>query len=159
MCRLTYLVILTPPFHVLRPRHSRLLLLSPATLAPLVASSPVQPVPGEAWRRGPGEQAGGLGDGQRDHAGVGWGRLAGPDRERGLDAGAVPEQGGGDGADGQSGHDQHGVAGDRGVEADLDWSRPKQSLEVVTHYGASTGFRPRSSLRIRGIRWLAGGCR
>jgi hypothetical protein len=40
-----------------------------------------------------------------------------------------------------------------------DWSRPKESLEVVAHYGASTGFRPRSSLRIRGIRWLAGGCR
>jgi hypothetical protein len=40
-----------------------------------------------------------------------------------------------------------------------DWSQPKPSLEVVTHCGASTGFRPRSSLRIRGIRWLAGGCR
>jgi len=38
-------------------------------------------------------------------------------------------------------------------------AQPSWSLEVVTHYGASTGFRPRSSLRIRGIRWLAGGCR
>ena len=36
-------------------------------------------------------------------------------------------------------------------------AQPSSSLEVVTHYGASTGFRPRSSLRIRGIRWLAGG--
>ena len=33
-----------------------------------------------------------------------------------LGAGAVVQQGGGDGADGQGGHDQDGVAGDRGVE-------------------------------------------
>jgi hypothetical protein len=38
-------------------------------------------------------------------------------------------------------------------------AQPSSSLEVGTHYGASTVFRPRSSLRIRGIRWLAGGCR
>ena len=30
-------------------------------------------------------------------------------------------------------------------------------LEVVAHYGASTGFRPRLRSRIHGIRWLAGG--
>ena len=74
-----------------------------------------------AWPGGarPGEQAGDLGDGQRDHARVGGGRLAGPDRRRCLGIGAVLEQGGGDGADGQGGHDQHGVPGDRGVEPDL----------------------------------------
>jgi hypothetical protein len=33
--------------------------------------------------------------------------------------GAAAEQNGGDGADGQGGHDQHGVPGDRGVEPDL----------------------------------------
>jgi hypothetical protein len=33
--------------------------------------------------------------------------------------GAAAEQGGGDGADGQGGHHQHGVPGDRVVEADL----------------------------------------
>jgi hypothetical protein len=37
--------------------------------------------------------------------------------------------------------------------------KPRVPLEVGTHYGASTVFRPRSSLRIRGIRWLADGCR
>jgi hypothetical protein len=31
----------------------------------------------------------------------------------------APEEGGGDGADGRCGHDQHGVPGDRGVEPDL----------------------------------------
>ena len=43
-----------------------------------------------AWPggRGLGEQAGDLGDGQRDHAGAGWWRLAGPDRGRGLGIGA-----------------------------------------------------------------------
>ena len=37
----------------------------------------------------------------------------------GLGVGAVSEVGGGDGADGQGGHDQYGVAGDRGVEPGL----------------------------------------
>ena len=36
-----------------------------------------------------------------------------------LGAGAAAEQGGGDGADGQGGHDQHGVPGDRVIQADL----------------------------------------
>ena len=49
-------------------------------------------------------------------AGGGW---SGPDRGRRLGVGAVLQQRGGDGADGQGGHDQHGVAEDRGVEPGL----------------------------------------
>jgi hypothetical protein len=56
------------------------------------------------WRR-LGEEAGDLCDGQRDHAGVSWRRLAGPGRRRRLGIGAAFEQGGSDGADGQGGHD------------------------------------------------------
>ena len=41
-------------------------------------------------------------------------RLAG--RAAGLGGGAVPELGGGDGADREGGHDEHEVAEDRGVE-------------------------------------------
>ena len=42
--------------------------------------------------------------------------------------GAAAEQGGGDGADGQGGHDQHGVPGDRVVEADLGLAEAEASL-------------------------------
>ena len=45
--------------------------------------------------------------------------LVRPGWRRGPGVGAAAEQGGGDGADGQGSHDQHGVPGDRGVEADL----------------------------------------
>ena len=45
-----------------------------------------------------------------------------------LGAGAAAQQGGGDGADGQGGHDQHGVPGDRGVEADLGLVEPEAVL-------------------------------
>ena len=51
--------------------------------------------------------------------GSGGGGCAGPDRGRCLGVGAVLDQGGGDGADGQGGHHQHGVACDRGVEPGL----------------------------------------
>ena len=61
----------------------------------------------------------GLGDGQRDQAGLGRRGLVGGGRRRGLGVGAGAELGGGDGADGEGGHDQHGVAEDRGVEAGL----------------------------------------
>ena len=88
-----------------------------------MAASPVR---ASGWRPGGagpvvsgGEQALDLGDGERDQAGVGGRRLVGPDRGRCLGIGAVAEQGGGDGADRQGGHDQHGVAGDRGVEPGL----------------------------------------
>ena len=37
--------------------------------------------------------------------------------------------------------------------------QPRTCLELVTDYGASTGFRPRPRSRIPGIRWLASGFR
>ena len=42
-----------------------------------------------------------------------------PGWRRCLGVGAVPELGGGDGADREGGHDQHDVAQDRGVEPGL----------------------------------------
>ncbi len=71
-----------------------------------------------------------LWDGQRDHARVGWGWLVWPRRWWCLGIGAVAQQGGGDGADRQGGHDQHGVAGDRGVEANLRLIQAEAVLEV-----------------------------
>src|SRR5216683_1914054 len=53
---------------------------------------------------------------------------------RRLGIGAVLEQGGGDGADRQGGHDQDGVPGDRGVEPDLGLVQPEvvlAELEVL----------------------------
>jgi hypothetical protein len=85
-------------------------------------------VDGGAGRGGQGQQAGDLGGGQRDHAGVGGRGLAGPERGRRLGVGAVPELGGGDGADGQGGHDQDGVPGDGGVEADLGFIQAEEVL-------------------------------
>jgi len=79
-----------------------------------MTAAPVQPVPGGAGRGRVGEQAPGFWDGERDHAGVGGRGLVGPDWRWRLGAGAAAQQGGGDGADGQGGHDQHGVPGDRG---------------------------------------------
>ena len=65
--------------------------------------------PAVAWPprpgRGGGDQAPDFGNGQRDHAGVGRRFLAGSHRWRRLAASAVFEQGGGDGADRQSGRD------------------------------------------------------
>jgi hypothetical protein len=74
------------------------------------------------------EQAPGFRDGERDHPELSGRGLV---RERWggcLGVGAASEQGGGDGADGQGGHDQHGVPGDRGVEADLGLVEPEAVL-------------------------------
>jgi hypothetical protein len=60
-----------------------------------------------------------FGNGERDHAWVGWRRLLGMHRHGRLGAGPVLEVRGGDGADRQGGHDQDGVPQDRMVEADL----------------------------------------
>jgi hypothetical protein len=91
--------------------------------AGLVASSPVQPLISVAGRAGCEEQAGeqvlDLGDGQRDHPGLGRGRLAGCYRCWRPGIGAVFQEGSGHGADRQGGHHQDDVAGDRGVEPDL----------------------------------------
>src|SRR4029450_10006959 len=96
--------------------------------AGLVAAAPVQPVPGGPGRWWVGEQAPGFWDGERDHAGVGRRGLIWPHWRWCLSAGAVAQEGGGDGADGQGGHDQHGVPGDRGVEADLGLVQPEAAL-------------------------------
>ena len=91
--------------------------------AGLVAAPPRRPmlvVTGWAVHvRRAGEQAGGFRDGQRDHPRIGGERLIRAGRWRRLGIGAVVQQGGGDRADRQGGHDQHGVPGDRGVQADL----------------------------------------
>jgi hypothetical protein len=65
------------------------------------------------------EQAFYLRGGERDHPRVGRRGLVRSHGRRGLGIGAVPELGGGDGADGQGGHDQHGVTLDRDIEAGL----------------------------------------
>ena len=131
-----------------------------------------KPVRGGAGRGRMGEQAGGLGDGERDHAGVGGRRLVRPDRGGCPGVGAVAEQGGGDGADGQGGHDQHGVPGDRGVEPDLGLIQPEAALpgpEILFHRPAAArrrgsagsatpaGRRERSSSRRPARRWPGGG--
>ena len=93
-----------------------------------MAAAPVQPVRGAAgwWRAA--EQAPGFGDGERDHPELGRRRLVRERRGGRLGAGAAAELGGGDGADGQGGHDQHGVPGDGGVEADLGLVEPETVL-------------------------------
>ena len=93
-----------------------------------MAASPGQPVGGRAGRGWMGEQACGLGDAERDHAWVGGRRLVRPERQRRPGISAVAQQGCGDGADGQGGHDQHGVPGDRGVEPGLALVQPEAAL-------------------------------
>jgi hypothetical protein len=77
-----------------------------------------------------GEQAGGLGNAERDQSRVGGRGLVWPDRRWRLGAGPAAQQGGGDGADGQGGHDQHGVPGDRGVEPDLGLVQSEAALSA-----------------------------
>jgi hypothetical protein len=94
------------------------------------------------------EQAPGFGDGERDHPGVSGRGLVREYRCGGLGAGTAAQQGGGDGADGQGGHDQHGVPGDRGVQADLGLAEPEAvlaELEIFFAWPAQPGRadRPR----------------
>lgn len=103
-----------------------------------------------------GEQPGGLGDGERDHSGVGGRRLVWLDRGGCLGVGAPAEQGRGDGADGQRGHDQHGVPGDCVVEADLGLAEAEAALpgsEIFFHWPAAAGGTDQPGQRYR----LAGG--
>ena len=110
-----------------------------------MAAAPVQPVPGGAGRWWVGEQAPGFWDGERDHAGVGGRWLVRPDRCWRLGAGAAAQQGGGDSADGQGGHDQHGVPGDRGVAADLGLVQAEAALAELEAF-----LRLASAARRRG---------
>ena len=74
------------------------------------------------------EQVPGFRDSERDHPELGrWG-LVGEYRGGCLGVGAAAEQGGGDGADGQGSHDQYGVPGDRGIQADLGLVEPEAVL-------------------------------
>ena len=89
----------------------------------LVAAPPLKPAGCVAgWIR-PGERAGeqspDLPDAERDEAGVGGRRGIRAGGRRRLAVGAVPEPGGSDGADCESGHDQHDMAQDCGVEPGL----------------------------------------
>jgi len=88
-----------------------------------MAASPFEPAGGVAgwvWlAEGGGEQPLDFADGERDQAGVAGRRLVWPGGRRCLGAGAVPELGGGDGADSEGGHDEYEVAADRGVEPRL----------------------------------------
>jgi hypothetical protein len=93
-----------------------------------VTAAPRQPAYGGLGWRGLGEQPAGFWDGERDHSWVGGRWLVRPGWRRGPGVGAAAEQGGGDGADGQGSHDQHGVPGDRGIEADLGLVQPEAVL-------------------------------
>ena len=75
-----------------------------------------------------GKQPGSFGDGQRDHPRIGGRRLVWPARGGCPGVGAAAQQGGGDDADGQGGHDQHGVPGDRGEQPDLGPIEPEAAL-------------------------------
>jgi hypothetical protein len=109
-------------------------------------------VPGTAGRGRASEQAPGFGDGKRDHPGIGGRGLVREYRGLCLGAGAAAEQGGGDGADGHGGHDQHGVPGDRCVEADLGLVKPEAVLaefEIFFSQPLLIPVKKKSSLAFR----------
>ena len=121
-----------------------------------MAAGPFVPVDDVRWGQGPGgqgsEEALDLRDGQRDHARVSWRRLVRPDRWRGLGAGAVFQQGCGDGADGQRGHDQDEVAGDRGVQPGLALVQAEGILAELEYFFSRPPLIPikkKSSLAFR----------
>ena len=96
------------------------------------------------WR----EEAPDLGHGQRDHPGVGRRRLIGPDRRGRPGAGAVLENGGGDGADRERGHDQDHMAQDREVET--EWAA---GLECPSLMLPLSGIPPGQSKRCQILRF------
>ena len=87
-----------------------------------MAASQLKPACGVAgWLRAVqcvGEQVLDLADRERHQSRVCGRLVAGPGGLRGLGAGAAAELGGGDGADGECGHDQDQVPQDHGVEDD-----------------------------------------
>ncbi len=110
-----------------------------------MAASPFEPVGGVAgwvWlAEGGGEQPLYFVDGERDQAGVAGRRLVWPGGQR-LGGGAVPELGGGDGADGEGGHDEHEVTADRGVEGCLALVQAELVLsELESFFHCYAGFR------------------
>ena len=102
-----------------------------------------------------GDQPPDLRDGQRDHAGVRWRCLTGPDGSGRLGISTVLEQGGGDGADRQRGHHQDGVPADRGVKPDLGLVQPEvvlAELEVLSGRPAQPGGADAGSSLVAGPR-------
>ena len=117
------------------------------------------------WPGDRSDQAADFGDGQRDRARVGGREMAGPDGRWRLAAGTVFEQGGGDDADRERGHDQHGVPGDRVIQADLRLIQAEvvlAELEALFDWPSEPGPCPPTDPRRRGsggtpVRRCAGG--
>src|SRR5690242_14275206 len=89
-----------------------------------------------------GEQAPGLRNGERDHSRAGGRWLVRTDRRGCPGISAAAQQGGGDGADSQGGHHQHGVPGDRGAEPDLELIEPEAArtrAEILFYWPAAPG--------------------
>jgi hypothetical protein len=98
------------------------------------------------------EQAPGFGDGERDHPGIGGRGLVREYRGGCLGAGAAAQLGSGDGADGRGGHDQYGVPGDRGIQADLGLVEPEAVLaefEIFLSRPLLIPVKKKSSLAFR----------
>ena len=83
---------------------------------------------------GCGEEPPDLRDGERDHAGTGGRGLVRPHGRWRLRAGPVTQEGGGDGADREGGHDQDSVPGDRMVEPDLGLVQPELVLPELESF-------------------------
>jgi hypothetical protein len=101
---------------------------------------------------GIGEQVLDLRDGERDHAGVGGRRLVRADRFRCLGIGSVAQQGSGDGADGQGGHDQDEMPGDGCVQPDLGLVQSEAvlaELEIFFSQPLLIPVKKKSSLAFR----------
>ena len=97
-----------------------------------MATAPLQPVGCVAGRFRPvqcrGEETPDLADGKRDEAGVCRRRRVGACWRGGLGVGAIPELGGGNGADRKGGHDQDDVPQDCGVEPGLALVEPEAAF-------------------------------
>ncbi len=96
--------------------------------AGLVAARPVRPLPGMPGRPDSGEQCGeqalDLRDGQRDHAGAGWGWLIGPSGRGRLGIGAAAQQ---------TGDDRHGE-GKALSDLSIMLHETRQFDEAITAY-------------------------
>jgi hypothetical protein len=99
-----------------------------------------------------GEQPPDVADGERDQPRVGGRPVVWPGRRRGLGVSAVPELGGGHGADREGGHDQDGVPEDSGVEAGLALVQPEAVLaefEIFLSRPLLIPVKKKSSLAFR----------
>jgi hypothetical protein len=114
-----------------------------------VAAPPVEPVPGAAgWGR-VSEQPTGSGMASGISPELGGRGLIWQDRRGCGGPGATAEQRGGDDADGQGSHDQHGVPTDRGVGADLELVEPEAVLTELENLLRLTSKSPNTAQRRR----------